>query len=152
MNSANISGGELYWIVTTLLACCGVGTVLLSALRDYWAARRAMPPDERLMTIARVAIGQHSGMLVISATLLLSGVLAGVLPPNPAPPPSPFPPLVRFIIPLALGSIPLIIIGLCLLTLWLNNYLAEEYLANQEESAPEQPGEALDDASEVASE
>lgn len=152
MNSGNISGGELYWIVTTLLACGGVGSVLLSSLRDYWAAHRAQPPDERLMTIARVAIGQHSGMLIISTTLLLASVLAGALPPNPNPPPSPFPPLVRDAIPLVLGSIPLIIIGLCLLTLWLNNYLAEEYLANQEESALEQPGEVLGDASEVVRE
>lgn len=126
MSSGNISEGELYRIVATLLACGGVGTVLLGSLRDHWAARRAQPPDERLMTIARVAIGQHFGMLIITTTLLLDSIASGL------------PPLVRLAIPLALGSIPLVIIALCLLTLWLNNYLAEEYLANQAERDDEE--------------
>lgn len=150
MNSGNVSGAELYWIVTTVLACGGVGTVLLAALRAYRDARRA--GDARLVVTALVAIGQHFGMFAIAAALAFAGLLAGALPPNPNPPPSPFPPFLRLIIPLIIGSIPPIIIAVCLLTLWNNQYQEREYLASQEERASEQAGEALGDVSEVADE
>lgn len=120
----NTSPGEAYWIVTNFVACVAVALVLRSAFRDYRAAAHA--ESARLVTITRVAIAQHAGLLIISGTLLLSGLIAAALPPNPNPAPSPLPPALRLVIPILLGSMPFVIIAMCLSVLWLHDYLAKE--------------------------
>lgn len=128
------SPGEAYWVATNLLACVAVALVLHSHFRDYRGAISAEHPSERLITIARVAIGQYIGLLTIAGALLLTGILAATLPPNPNPAPSPLPPAVRLVIPIILGSLPFVIIAMCGSVLWLNDYLRKE---------PQQSGRAL---------